>query len=1232
MQMMKRKTGFTLIEIMVSLVLVGLIASIAGTSVITATRSYLYARENNAITQKAQLALNRLTREIIELSDVRDASSTCVVYESPYGRRAVAFVNGTVSLFTNYTNTTCPTTGGDVLVDRVQAFSILYNPNPGGTASLWSMGQDIKNLFAVNIQFALARPDTGGTVPFFTTVSPRNNNNSGGAALPTAANPPPEYSGKQCFVTTAAYGDADHPVVETLRRFRDRVLLPTDAGQALVRFYYDAGPSLAAAIEDKPAACMLVRLLVTPMAGFAFLALTCPVIIPFILLLSFGAARLAVRALARRSPTLRARLQGQRGAMLVTLIAALVVFSALGAVMIGMFGTSSLSQVAGNNAMKAYYLAESGFRYAASRYIAVDLGSEAANEAAREALLENELHAKTFSLGGDGAFRLDVYPYYYKSTQAPSGNELTTKVPGGLPIPGIDFNWGSWVKVQRPDNVITYNRISGVSTLEPNTVRFYQIDAAGNILSWGSAYGVGSVITPVCIPDRNVNSLRLIGPDSNGQYDLAFVSGTGARAFPEKNGIFAVKFQGETNARVLAYRQRDIANSRLRGITDPNGGSLPTGPMVDPGTTAPYQNFVELTKFIRLESTGTVGTGASAVNRKVTYYTPIGYAKLQPEPKTQFQDKMLDFSKWQTGDHISRIGTLRAGTSYGTTMRVDTTQAVNTLPGGSCLKFREFQVGLNWSAAGLPIQQEWLRAGNYLSYDLEMKSFYTLISPNVRHALGLTFRLDEQGNALGFTYARGIPGWTGGCDNDGLPSSFDPSRPAFLGSIPGYTDYTPILLVWMKQYEKKETDLQVELSPHSVEPVTINDPPPAGRGTYAIISVNPEDFWTTGERVRFTNTGGALPPGIIPGRDYYIRKIVYNSNTYLYLFVNETAALTFDPLWPGLVDITDYGTGTTTMIAQDPTFTKLAHQVLTSGNEYYQIMTSQYLDSFATFMARIIEAPSVSFVNGGGAAGREIRSGETVYQTASNLPGGTVTAIYRVMRSPVYRSAKSGSRLWSSGTEQGVLLLERIAGNALSDPATAPFTAGSKIFVGEHPGGTDAGTVNVPSGVTDEVFRRRDNWLLFYVGDQDGKAPADVNPFNNYRGPILRNSVLWPPDNPEETVINTDNFTLLRFSDYLNPNLSCVVNGLDRTGVYCLTGFYSKDNTGSAGDVLRFASPDGTTFYSPQSGTTFPTGRSEVGLHAYGNDAHFTEFDDFALQFGPGYGITRQGFLLPIQQ
>ena len=82
---------------------------------------------------------------------------------------------------------------------------------------------------------------------------------------------------------------------------------------------------------------------------------------------------------------------------------------------------------------------------------------------------------------------------------------------------------------------------------------------------------------------------------------------------------------------------------------------------------------------------------------------------------------------------------------------------------------------------------------------------------------------------------------------------------------------------------------------------------------------------------------------------------------------------------------------------------------------------------------------------------------------------------------------------------------------------------------------------------------------------------------------------------------------------------------------YC-TSFGTRNNFGTGGDVVRFTSPDGSMFYSPQSGAVFPTKRSEVGLHAYCNDGQFTEYDDFAIQFGPGYGITRQGFLLPLQQ
>jgi hypothetical protein len=113
--------------------------------------------------------------------------------------------------------------------------------------------------------------------------------------------------------------------------------------------------------------------------------------------------------------------------------------------------------------------------------------------------------------------------------------------------------------------------------------------------------------------------------------------------------------------------------------------------------------------------------------------------------------------------------------------------------------------------------------------------------------------------------------------------------------------------------------------------------------------------------------------------------------------------------------------------------------------------------------------------------------------------------------------------------------------------------------------------------------------------------------------------LLWPPDNVVDTVPSNDNFTLIRFSDYVNST-------------YC-SSFFTKNNTGSAGDVLRFTSPDGTKFYSPKTGSIFPVSRAEVGLHAFGNGGSgAVEYDDFGVQFGPGYEIIRRGFLLPIQQ
>jgi hypothetical protein len=57
---------------------------------------------------------------------------------------------------------------------------------------------------------------------------------------------------RACFIATAAYGDPDAPEVESLRRFRDNVLLKSRFGTAFVRFYYAVSPPLARVVARHP--------------------------------------------------------------------------------------------------------------------------------------------------------------------------------------------------------------------------------------------------------------------------------------------------------------------------------------------------------------------------------------------------------------------------------------------------------------------------------------------------------------------------------------------------------------------------------------------------------------------------------------------------------------------------------------------------------------------------------------------------------------------------------------------------------------------------------------------------------------------------------------------------------------------------------------------------------------------------------------------------------------------
>ncbi|AGG89038.1 hypothetical protein R2APBS1_1915 [Rhodanobacter denitrificans] len=56
---------------------------------------------------------------------------------------------------------------------------------------------------------------------------------------------------RRCFIASAVYGP-DAPQTDILRRWRDRSLLPTRAGRAVVRCYYALSPRLVPVLQRCP--------------------------------------------------------------------------------------------------------------------------------------------------------------------------------------------------------------------------------------------------------------------------------------------------------------------------------------------------------------------------------------------------------------------------------------------------------------------------------------------------------------------------------------------------------------------------------------------------------------------------------------------------------------------------------------------------------------------------------------------------------------------------------------------------------------------------------------------------------------------------------------------------------------------------------------------------------------------------------------------------------------------
>ena len=178
-KMVKKQTGFTLIEMIAVFLIMGVMATVAGMAIVTGMKGYLFAKDNLSISQKSQMAMARMNRELMELLDVSTAESSRITYQRLDGTGTV-----TQTIYLDETDEKVKIASGlnpsdgDTLVDHVGEFKLTYYKGTG----FWVAGtDDIQELSAIGINLDLKRFEDERIIEFSTMVSPRNNKNYGGA-------------------------------------------------------------------------------------------------------------------------------------------------------------------------------------------------------------------------------------------------------------------------------------------------------------------------------------------------------------------------------------------------------------------------------------------------------------------------------------------------------------------------------------------------------------------------------------------------------------------------------------------------------------------------------------------------------------------------------------------------------------------------------------------------------------------------------------------------------------------------------------------------------------------------------------------------------------------------------------------------------------------------------------------------------------------------------------------
>ena len=127
-----KKGGFTLLEVVLSLILAGIIGTIAGLGLVQFTKGFIFAKRNTVTAQKGQMTTSRLMKEFGAITSILSSpapTAFSITYSrnpsDPTDTHTVASTGGTGPV----------TLDGDTLTDQVQSFRLDYYTAYNDTSS-----------------------------------------------------------------------------------------------------------------------------------------------------------------------------------------------------------------------------------------------------------------------------------------------------------------------------------------------------------------------------------------------------------------------------------------------------------------------------------------------------------------------------------------------------------------------------------------------------------------------------------------------------------------------------------------------------------------------------------------------------------------------------------------------------------------------------------------------------------------------------------------------------------------------------------------------------------------------------------------------------------------------------------------------------------------------------------------------------------------------------------------